>query len=297
MFLQKAIKYALANMVDHHKLVEESVDKLYSKDYREVIAALNVIEKCLDEHPEIARNLEKLHATKPLVQLLQNKAIDILEPTLTILTFALGNNPSIQTVAIGYNALEYLVSLTKHTDTKIVAKAFGTTSALIRNHQVGEQKFVVSGGLQMLINACVAGDLNMKVKSMNLIRHLLTQRVCSYDFLLKCNVLETICEALRLPAVIGERVDYTENSALALLYMLSRYWDNVLQWSPQTRSSILECIRNRIQHLMDISKEDEEEALARNTEIETLSHAEKWLTGFNKYNSSDILKMLEDSSL
>lgn len=31
-FLQKAIKHALSNMVDHHKIVEESIPKLSSTD-------------------------------------------------------------------------------------------------------------------------------------------------------------------------------------------------------------------------------------------------------------------------
>eukprot|EP00919_Chromeraceae_sp_WS-2016_P028265 GHVR01066868.1.p1 GENE.GHVR01066868.1~~GHVR01066868.1.p1 ORF type:complete len:224 (-),score=31.41 GHVR01066868.1:406-1077(-) len=150
-FLRNAIREAMNQEEDPNRLIVESVPKLSSPNIQERLCALGVIEKCLD-FPEVGRNLEKLGALKPLTDLLSEPTEQIVLMALEILSFALQNNPTVQSAAVQHGALEKLESLVmaKDCSQQILLKSVGALANLVRNNTAAELVFVKRRGVCVL---------------------------------------------------------------------------------------------------------------------------------------------------
>ena len=92
-FLQEAIKHAMSQVRDPHEAVIEALEQLKSEDVTVQLAGLSIVNKCLDEAPEVSRNLAKyadkgmqhrLGAVAPLFTCLQSSDPHVVELVLDV---------------------------------------------------------------------------------------------------------------------------------------------------------------------------------------------------------------------
>ena len=83
-FLQEAIKHAMSQVRDPHEAVIEALGQLKSEDVTVQLAGLSIVNKCLDEAPEVSRNLAKLGAVGPLFTCLQSSDPRVVELVLDV---------------------------------------------------------------------------------------------------------------------------------------------------------------------------------------------------------------------
>ncbi|KAH0473798.1 MAG: uncharacterized protein KVP18_004551 [Porospora cf. gigantea A] len=165
-FLQEAIKHAMSQVRDPHEAVIEALEQLKSEDVTVQLAGLSIVNKCLDEAPEVSRNLAKLGAVAPLFTCLQSSDPHVVELVLDLcFAFALPNNTALQTIVHEQKGLTKfclcLQASSSAVDKKrdgltpeeiskwsnVQVKCFGCLAALIRNHPESTAAFAQRNGL------------------------------------------------------------------------------------------------------------------------------------------------------
>lgn len=169
--------------------------------------------------------------------------------------------------------MESLLPLIDHIDHKICAKSFGALAALVRNHRLAEQKFVVAGGLSILGNALASPrcDERVKTKAAGFLRHLLMQKVSAYNYLKQAGILSSLLNILTsdIPEV-GGSVDLGENCALAVLHLCGKYWLELRNDLNKPLDQIRSVCQRRVELVVAVGNDNAEEKDARQQEEDIL---------------------------
>lgn len=253
-FLQGAIKEALSQIEDPYETLKEAIAKFQNKDEGIVLAAAKIIERLVDEYPEIARNLQKVNAIKPLLKLLDHQNVHIIESVLQILSLALSNNPTLQEAVFKEHALKTLLIKLQESDfVHIDKKLITTISALIRHHEEAEKKFIDYGGVGFLIYGMQSSDSKYQEKSALLLKHLVLQHKITYDIFVKKDILLGFACLISNQNIEETGIQFGETVAELILATLQ----NLRQSFSRTTTlfTIKTLIENRIQYLQIVKAE------------------------------------------
>eukprot|EP01066_Platyproteum_vivax_P010790 Platyproteum_vivax@DN4865_c0_g1_i1.p1 len=77
-FLEGAVREAMGSQVDHWSVAGDSIAKFRNLNDDVVITSLSVLERCVDDCPPIAGDIEKLGGIEPFVKIIQSRE----EPTI-----------------------------------------------------------------------------------------------------------------------------------------------------------------------------------------------------------------------
>uniref|UniRef100_A0A0G4I325 Nucleotide exchange factor Fes1 domain-containing protein n=1 Tax=Chromera velia CCMP2878 TaxID=1169474 RepID=A0A0G4I325_9ALVE len=261
-FLQGAIQEAMKQVVDSNQLIEQSVPKLLSPDPKERLAALGIIEKCMDQ-PDAPRNLEKLGALRPLIELLGDDIEDVVLMSLQILSLALQNNPQIQSAASQHGALEALDRLVvgealpppssaaagapkspaltappaaagpptsprQKFSQQVQLKALGALSGLIRHNTAAELLFVNRGGVAVLRSALTSEWWKVRQKAATLLRHLLHEKRVP-ERQIDWRLVEVVAWMMAQRDVDSEGIEYGEVTGEMVRELLSRHKPQIVR--------------------------------------------------------------------
>lgn len=226
-FLEEAIRQAMALYDDPNQIVADSVRKLTEDGGTsdgDKISALHLIERCVDDYPEISRQLDKLGALKVLLDLSKDPNASVAQLALQILSFALPNNQKLQLETWNLGGLETLMQGTQSsTDLTENANRFGALSGLIRHVRCIEQDFIARGGCNAIAAALVSANRKVQVKSASLLRHLCNENVLKPEDIIASGValgLAHMLECVDKPSDDADAIQYGETCATALLELL-----------------------------------------------------------------------------
>eukprot|EP00747_Dinoflagellata_sp_TGD_P168394 gnl/TRDRNA2_/TRDRNA2_194663_c0_seq1.p1 gnl/TRDRNA2_/TRDRNA2_194663_c0~~gnl/TRDRNA2_/TRDRNA2_194663_c0_seq1.p1 ORF type:complete len:306 (-),score=72.99 gnl/TRDRNA2_/TRDRNA2_194663_c0_seq1:73-990(-) len=173
-FLEAAMEEAFGQVEDPNKVMEEAINKIKSPDRTDevICTSLEVIDRCCDD-PDCARNAEKLDGIQPLLDLLGTHSGAIRVRTCEILALFLSNNPKIQEAFMKRGGLPLAVELFRSVPagSEERMKAFRLISAIVRNVQEYEEKFLSLNGLEIIVQSLdEAEDVRLREKACMLVR-------------------------------------------------------------------------------------------------------------------------------
>lgn len=177
-FLENAIRDALSREVNHMEMAQQSAEKLTEDDDNAKIAALGVLQQCVDQAPEVHRNLHKLGAIEPVLHCLECKNDTIVEKALDVLHDVLPHNPSLQEAVKELGGLRLLMQLADDADPhNCNAKALGVCGQLLRHNADMEKEFIRRDGLSILRRQLESATAPPKAKNkaVNILNHLVVE--------------------------------------------------------------------------------------------------------------------------
>ncbi|KYO02813.1 hypothetical protein PGSY75_0410600 [Plasmodium gaboni] len=223
-FLQGAIKDALSQVEDPYEAINEAVRNFENKDEGIILASAKIVERLVDEYPEVARNLDKIKAIDPLLKLLDNSNNHILESVLQILSLALSNNPELQDSVFKKNALKtLLIKLQESQKTIIDKKLITAISALIRHHDQGENKFIDYGGVGFLVYGMQTNIFKYQEKSALLLKHLIHQNKITFDIFIKNDIMKGLVALVNNKNIDETGIQYGETTAELFLALIQNH--------------------------------------------------------------------------
>jgi len=191
-FVEGAIREAMSSTKDPYDLVREAVPMLHDPNPAVVQTALQVIESCLD-YADIARNLHKMNAVNPLLDLLWHRDEKVVDLSLDILSISLSHNPALQSDIGSKDGLNnFVLRLLQSPSDSIGAKALSCISALIRHDRSLEMKFIQSDGFKVISNAVASPNYKFQQKAASLAAHLIHERVVPYDLVCQYNFMSSV---------------------------------------------------------------------------------------------------------
>lgn len=250
-FLQGAIKECLSKIEDPYEAMDEAVNNFKSNDEGIILAAAKIVERLLDEYPEIARNLNKINAVDPLLQLIESENVHILESVLQIFSLALSNNPDLQDVVFKKGALKKLLiklqqSHVTHIDTKLIT----AISALIRHHNEAENKFIDYGGVGFLVYGMRTNIFKYQEKAALLLKHLVYQNKISYELFVKKEIMSGIICLANNKNIDETGVQFGETTAELILAIIQNHRNKLAKSGDLYKLKLL--MENRIKYLQII---------------------------------------------
>lgn len=247
-FLQGAIKECLSKIEDPYEAMDEAVNNFKSNDEGIILAAAKIVERLLDEYPEIARNLNKINAVDPLLQLIESENVHILESVLQIFSLALSNNPDLQDVVFKKGALKkLLIKLQKSQVTHIDTKLITAISALIRHHNEAENKFIDYGGVGFLVYGMRTNIFKYQEKAALLLKHLVYQNKISYEIFVKKEIMNGIICLANNKNIDETGVQYGETTAELILAIIQNHRNKLAKSGDLYKLKVL--IETRIKYL------------------------------------------------
>ncbi|PFH38422.1 hypothetical protein BESB_007640 [Besnoitia besnoiti] len=215
-FLQNAIREALSKQENPAKVLQEQVAILDrfengSPDVapRDLLAALSVVQRLVDDYPEIARDFEKLGAIPSFLRLLTTcsaaaqahegaqaaagresetsrdsaLASKTVKTALAILSLVLANNPHVQDAVYKQQGVALLMNLVKEAppNSSLRVKALTALACQLRHHRASEVAFVNAGGAALLVHAMHSTNEKYQEKAASLMRHLLLEGLMPYE--------------------------------------------------------------------------------------------------------------------
>ncbi|CBZ53596.1 hypothetical protein NCLIV_033830 [Neospora caninum Liverpool] len=232
-FLQNAIREAMNHQEDPAKVLTEQLAVIDGFNQgnpnirpRNLVAALSVIERLIDDYSELARDFEKLGALQPCLRLLATcstaaqahethherppvtseeddaaLAATVVNTALTILSLIVANNPQIQEAVYKQQGLALLMNLVKEApaNSSLRVKALTALACEVRHHRQSELAFVNAGGLAILVHAMHSRDEKYQEKAASLTRHLLQEQLLGYAQV----------EKFDLPGAVGALLEHT----------------------------------------------------------------------------------------
>ncbi|CDJ63054.1 hypothetical protein, conserved [Eimeria necatrix] len=225
---------------------------------RDCIAALSVVQRLIEDYPELSRDLAKLNALEPLLRLLSMdratlaasggpataaqqqqqqqqqpqvleeseaaKAFIILEKTLEILASVMQNNPQIQQAVAELGGLGVLFALVKESPRSkaLRVRALQTLSCLLRNHRPSEETFLKSKGLTLLVYAIKSDDPKYQEKACSLCRHLVAEGLISFEQIKETGLLQAL--EMLLPTLQDlSNVQFAETALQLVIKILQQH--------------------------------------------------------------------------
>lgn len=177
-------------MKDPHEAVKEALSQVADSSDETRLAGLNIIAKCLDESPEVSRNLATLGAVEPLFACLESENPDVVLLALDCFHFALPNNNAIQNsvheqngltkfcLCLQVNSAKANLATTAQADREkwkqCQVRCMGCLSALIRNNPKCTETFVRRGGLRWVTYALKSVYWKLHQKVFTLATYLLS---------------------------------------------------------------------------------------------------------------------------
>ncbi|CRG98591.1 conserved Plasmodium protein, unknown function [Plasmodium relictum] len=223
-FLQGAIKEALSQVEDPYEAINEAVKNFENKDEGIILASAKIVERLVDEYPEVARNLDKINAIDPLLKLLDHSNNHILESVLQILSLALSNNPVLQESVFKKNALKtLLIKLQESQKTLIDKKLITAISALIRHHDEAENKFIDYGGVGFLVYGMQTNIYKYQEKSALLLKHLIHQNKITFEIFIKNEIMKGLICLANNKNIDETGIQYGETTAELFLAIIQNH--------------------------------------------------------------------------
>ncbi|SBT31766.1 conserved Plasmodium protein, unknown function [Plasmodium ovale wallikeri] len=223
-FLQGAIKEALSQVEDPYEAINEAIRNFENKDDGIVLASAKIIERLIDEYPEVSKNLDKINAIDPLLNLLENPNNHILESVLQILSLALSNNPILQDSVFKKNGLKkLLIKLQESQKTIIDKKLITAISALIRHHDEAENKFIDYGGIAFLVYGMQTNIYKYQEKSALLLKHLIHQNKISFEIFEKNKIMKGLVCLANNKNIDETGIQYGETTAELFLALMQNH--------------------------------------------------------------------------
>ncbi|VEV55924.1 conserved Plasmodium protein, unknown function [Plasmodium vinckei vinckei] len=223
-FLQGAIKEALSQVEDPYEAIGEAVRNFESKDEGIILASAKIIERLVDEYPEVAKNLDKINALDPLLKLLESNNNHILESVLQIFSLALSNNPVLQDCVFKKNGLKILLlKLQESKQTTVDKKLITAISALIRHHDEGENKFIDYGGIAFLVYGMQTNIYKYQEKSALLLKHLVHQNKITFEIFEKNKVMNGLIALTNNKNIDETGIQYGETTAELFLALMQNH--------------------------------------------------------------------------
>ncbi|CDU84934.1 hypothetical protein YYC_03208 [Plasmodium yoelii 17X] len=223
-FLQGAIKEALSQVEDPYEAIGEAVRNFESKDEGIILASAKIIERLVDEYPEVAKNLDKINALDPLLKLLESNNNHILESVLQIFSLALSNNPVLQDCVFKKNGLKILLlKLQESKQTTVDKKLITAISALIRHHDEGENKFIDYGGIAFLVYGMQTNIYKYQEKSALLLKHLIHQNKITFETFEKNKVMNGLIALANNKNIDETGIQYGETTAELFLALMQSH--------------------------------------------------------------------------
>nr|CEL75072.1 TPA: hypothetical protein BN1205_021250 [Toxoplasma gondii VEG] len=211
-FLQNAIREAMRHQEDPAKVLAEQLAVIDGFNQgnssirpRDLLAALAVMERLIDDYSELARDFEKLGALQPCLRLLTTcsavhapeesrdrhstdeddaaLAVKVVKTALTILSLIVANNPDVQEAVYKQHGLALLMNLLKEApvNSSLRVKALTALACQMRHHRPSELAFVTAGGLALLVHAMLSRDEKYQEKAASLTRHLLQEGLLAFS--------------------------------------------------------------------------------------------------------------------
>eukprot|EP01056_Protomagalhaensia_sp_Gyna25_P005506 Protomagalhaensia_sp_Gyna_25__5505@NODE_736_length_2729_cov_90_123048_g575_i0_p1_GENE_NODE_736_length_2729_cov_90_123048_g575_i0NODE_736_length_2729_cov_90_123048_g575_i0_p1_ORF_typecomplete_len313_score42_31SIL1/PF16782_5/1_9e05DUF4704/PF15787_5/0_0039Drf_GBD/PF06371_13/0_022Fes1/PF08609_10/0_38Fes1/PF08609_10/1e04Fes1/PF08609_10/3_6e03_NODE_736_length_2729_cov_90_123048_g575_i08851823 len=196
-FLEQAIKTAHGMLPDYHKTCLEAIDLLQSADPAEKLAALGVIQDCLDCEPELARDLaNRPEAVKIVIGCVPDADPLSLEQACLVLSFALGNNPGLQDLVYDFGGMDIILSRIEKMRTavqgeshkspdemRLLNRLLGCLNGLVKSNDRIERAFVShpQGVITILRLLGDIRDHRITTKTASLLQHLIAMQTLSLD--------------------------------------------------------------------------------------------------------------------
>ncbi|VWU51698.1 conserved protein, unknown function [Hepatocystis sp. ex Piliocolobus tephrosceles] len=245
-FLQGAIKEALSQIEDPYEAISEAIRNFESKDEGIILASSKIIERLVDEYPEVARNLDKINAIEPLLKLLDYSNNHILESVLQIFSLALSNNPGLQNSVFKKNGLKtLLLKLQESKHTNIDKKLITAISALIRHHDEAENKFIDYGGIAFLVYGMQTNIFKYQEKSALLLKHLVYQNKITFEIFEKNDIMKGLVELANNKNIDETGIQYGETTAELFLVIIQNHRHRL------AKSGYLQKFKNIIQNRLE----------------------------------------------
>lgn len=223
-FLQGAIKDALSQVEDPYEAINEAVRNFENADEGIILASAKIVERLVDEYPEISRNLHKINAIDPLLKLLNQTNNHILESVLQIFSLALSNNPELQECVFKKNGLKtLLLKLQDSQKTVIDKKLITAISALIRHHDEAENKFIDYGGVGFLVYGMQTNIHQYQEKSALLLKHLIHQNKITFEIFLKNEIMKGLICLANNKNIDETGIQYGETTAELFLALMQNH--------------------------------------------------------------------------
>eukprot|EP01053_Blabericola_migrator_P013362 Blabericola_migrator_1__13361@NODE_947_length_5922_cov_60_770623_g657_i0_p2_GENE_NODE_947_length_5922_cov_60_770623_g657_i0NODE_947_length_5922_cov_60_770623_g657_i0_p2_ORF_typecomplete_len313_score68_94SIL1/PF16782_5/3_2e07UNC45central/PF11701_8/0_0013UNC45central/PF11701_8/3_3e02Fes1/PF08609_10/0_042Fes1/PF08609_10/9e02Uso1_p115_head/PF04869_14/0_014CDC14/PF08045_11/0_02CDC14/PF08045_11/1_3e02RTTN_N/PF14726_6/0_13RTTN_N/PF14726_6/2_8e03Drf_GBD/PF06371_13/1e03Drf_GBD/PF06371_13/0_12KAP/PF05804_ len=186
-FLEEAIRIAHGMMPDYHKACREAIELLSStENSTEKLAALSVIQDCLDFEPELARDLANHpDSFKKMLECVSSAEPLALEQACLALSFALANNPKLQQLALQQDGLSIVTTRLesmyrdiKDTDQdslRLFNRLLGCLSALVKSSAEVERAFACETKRVTLLLEILRDvkDIRVTTKTASLVQHLI----------------------------------------------------------------------------------------------------------------------------
>jgi len=270
LFLENAVRDAMAMTKDPYELVQEAVLKLKDKDPAVVLTALHVVESCLDS-ADIARNLHKLDATAPILDLIWHDDDAIVELALDILAVSLPNNPPLQSDIGNKDGLDnLLLKLESTTSDTIGVKTLGCISALIRNDAKLENRFVENGHLEVLSEAMKSDNEKFQQKASTLAAHLIREGIVPHSEIVKHNIIHRVLKLLNNRNIEETGIQHGEVCAQLVQAVMSTDGAKLSEDDPLNKT-LRQAIAGRLSYVERLGSFD------TSTEIEILKDVNKYV--------------------
>lgn len=178
-FLEAAMKEAMGEFADPNEVVRKAVKTIQEPEATDadVLRSLNIIHGCIEDAPEISRDLDRLGALEVVVSKISASNSDISETALRILQFTLLNNREIQMKAWKYGCLGLVLSNMEENS----SARFSVISALVRNEKQLEVDFLAQNGREVLLSGLSSINPKVQVKAASLITHFFEENLCQAD--------------------------------------------------------------------------------------------------------------------
>eukprot|EP01066_Platyproteum_vivax_P010791 Platyproteum_vivax@DN4865_c0_g1_i2.p1 len=230
-FLEGAVREAMGSQVDHWSVAGDSIAKFRNLNDDVVITSLSVLERCVDDCPPIAGDIEKLGGIEPFVKIIQSREEPTILKAMQVYAPIFANNPLAQQAAGSRNAVGVLKKHIQNPISKAVQLAAVTCiGAIVRQEASLEKSFLQQGGLEILVQCAEQTDNpKLQLKSAGLISHFLLQDLVPPRMCLDARVVEATAKILLPPA---NSIDYepnvplTEQIATLAMHVVDLYRDN-----------------------------------------------------------------------
>eukprot|EP01054_Gregarina_sp_Poly1_P003835 Gregarina_sp_Poly_1__3834@NODE_2142_length_2611_cov_31_959119_g1380_i0_p1_GENE_NODE_2142_length_2611_cov_31_959119_g1380_i0NODE_2142_length_2611_cov_31_959119_g1380_i0_p1_ORF_typecomplete_len309_score52_60SIL1/PF16782_5/3_1e03SIL1/PF16782_5/6_7e07Proteasom_PSMB/PF10508_9/0_058Proteasom_PSMB/PF10508_9/8_9e02IFRD/PF05004_13/0_074IFRD/PF05004_13/2e02Neurochondrin/PF05536_11/0_18HEAT_2/PF13646_6/0_15HEAT_2/PF13646_6/2e03HEAT_2/PF13646_6/1_8e04LEDGF/PF11467_8/21LEDGF/PF11467_8/39_NODE_2142_length_261 len=213
-FLEKAIRIALGNAPDYNKICLEALERLKSEKAEDRLAALGVIQECLDMDPELARNLTKFpEGVRSMLNCVGDGDTMIAEEAARSLAFAVPNNPDLQEFVWTNKGLEILISRIESLlpsvlkqdnsdDRRLFALTYSCLNGLVKNHTKIEGCFVLNKrGIDITLQLLTdLKDSRLITKCASLLQHLIISNTITSETYSLGDIDVAVAAAISNPA-------------------------------------------------------------------------------------------------
>ncbi|OII71778.1 uncharacterized protein cubi_00585 [Cryptosporidium ubiquitum] len=255
-FLQGAVKEAMKNVVDPNKLISELKDNLSLSNDEEVLASLEIIDRCI-EFPDCALNLEKLGLVQPLLSCLF-RSQEIRSITYQILSKSMQNNLPVQNSFGQLGALQILKQSIQNEDSESnKSKGITAISTLIRHNKVMEKSFISDDGLSLIVLWLHSNNVRVRERALSLLRHLLIEGIVRGEDFVEddnCKVIDIILVLSRNNSISNteyQDIQYSETISKTLLELIRTCNPKL---STASRDRIIEEVNKRMIFLINYCK-------------------------------------------